>query len=258
MRMLGLAVAGALACPAFAQAAEVPEKELPAYAPPVADEAHGLAAGERATALHVLSSHYRNLIEGFDGMKLPGRDLEDFTKPAVCELSVAVRPEEFRRGSFEDGLPVRRAQPIVFNSFQVQLVEGQARCQEKMLMTKETWAAMEARALQVLLENSGTTYCREDSDCFGVEIVADPCGARRRMRVFGSNTTDAVFFVAYRKFLPPLLANLQQMVNGHVGQYADKHPDGGAIVKTNACPMRHWEEEPLTSVCVEHSCRAAP
>lgn len=58
--------------------------------------------------------------------------------------------------------------------------------------------------MALLLKNSGTTYCRANEDCFGVEIGADACGTRPAVRAFGSNTTDAVLFIAFRKFLPGL------------------------------------------------------
>jgi hypothetical protein len=232
------------------------EKDLPAYRPPVADEAHGLKGAEREVALHVYGSHYGNLLAAFDPIRLPGRDLKDFSKPAVCEVKVSIDPKDFRPGSFVDGLPVRRAQPIVFNGIQQQLVEGQLACQGKILLTAETWREMESKSLELLVRNSGTTYCRADSDCYGAEIVADPCGTRRKLRVFGSNTTDAVFFIAWRKFMPPLLGNLQQAINGDIGRYAERHPDHGISWTTGACPMKHWEETPIDAVCVEHSCRA--
>lgn len=234
------------------------ELNQPAYRPPVEDEAHGLSGAERDAALHVLRSHYENMREILGAIDLPGRDLKDFSKAAACRVGASIRPEEFRPGSFVDGLPVRRAQPIVFNSFQRQLVEGQLACQGKMLLTADTWREMEARSLELLVRNTGTTYCRSDSDCYGAELVVDPCGERRRVRVFGSNTTDAVFFLAWRKFMPGLLSNLQQAINGDIGQYAERHPDHGISMSTDACPMKRWEETPIASACVQRSCRAAP
>lgn len=258
MGTIGLGVAAALAWAAPAWAAEIPEREKPPYAAPASDEAHGLEGAEREAALLVLRSHYDAFAEVYGGLSLPGRDRKEPSKRASCRVPFALRPEEFRPGSFVDGLPVRRAQPIVFNSVQRQLVEGQGACEGRVLMTRETWQRMEDAGLEFLLRESGTTYCRADSDCYGAELTVDPCGARRRVRVFGSNTTDAVFFVAFRKFMPMLMANLQQMVNGTIGEAGDAHPDHGIPMTTDACPMKHWEERPLASVCVRRSCRAAP
>lgn len=251
-------VAVFLSLPLAGRCAEAPEKDKPPYAPPVADEAHGLKGAEREAALHVLRAHYGNLLGAFDGLKLPGVAREDFSKPAACTLAVSIRPGDFRPGSFVDGVPVRRAQPIVFNSFQRQVVEGAVGCWEDVVYTRQAWQAVEDAGLDALVRDSGTTYCRADSDCYGAELTVDPCGARRRVRVFGSNTTDAVFFIALRKFMPPLLHNVEQMVNGSVMQYGERHPDHGIALGTDVCPMKHWEEAPLPAVCVEHSCRAAP
>lgn len=258
MTTLGLFVAAFMALPASAQDPEVPERDKPAYRPPVADEAHGLKGAERELTLHVLRSHYRNYLDVFGTLTLPGRDRKDFSKPGACEVRFSIDPKEFRKGSFEDGLPVRRAEPIVFNSFQQQIAEGQSRCYEKILLTRQTWQALEDAGLELVLRNSGTTYCRADSDCLGKEITADPCGTRRRVRVFGSNTTDPVFFIAFSKYMNTLSHVLEVEVQGDLMQYGERHPDHGMPVGRDVCPMKHWEETPLPSVCVERSCRAAP
>jgi len=76
------------------------------------------------------------------------------------------------------------------------------------------------------------------------------------VRTFGSNTTDAVFFIAYRKFMPAFLSLSAQMVGGAMGQLGDKHPDHGARSGPGRCPMELWEERPLEASCVQRSCRA--
>lgn len=248
----------AASAPASAQDPRTLERDKPAYAAPVADEAHGLTGAERATALQVLRSHYQNYFDVFGALTLPGRDLKDFSKPASCVVPFAIDPAEFRKGSFEEGLPVRRAEPIVFVFYQQQVTGGQSLCAEKMLFTRETWQAVEDAGLELLLRNSGTTYCREDSDCFGLELVANPCGARRRLRVFGSNTTDPVFFVALPKFMNSLMFTTEVEVQGQIMQYGDRHPDHGMPMGRDVCPMKHWEEKSVAAVCVEHSCRARP
>ena len=258
MKILIVAVLIAVAFPCWAQPAVAPvsEKNQPPYRPPVTDEAHGLTGADRDTALLVLRSHYQNFLEAFTSLQLTGLDRKDLSKPASCEVSVSLDPRDFRAGSFIDGLPVRRAQPIVFNSFQQQIVAGASACEGKIVFTTRTWADLEAQTLGLLLKNSGTTYCRTDEDCYGVEIGADSCGTRPALRAFGSNTTDAVLFITIRKFLPPLMSNVQQMVNGTILQYGDKHPDHGVPMGNNQCPMKHWDERSVKSACVQHSCRS--
>jgi len=248
----------ALALTAAAQPLTAPasEKDLPAYRPPVADEAHGLSGGERDAALLVYRSHYRNFLEAFAPLRLTGLDPKDLSKPATCEISIVINPEDFSKDSFVEGLPVRRAQPVVFNSFQQQVVEGASACEAKIVFTVRTWADLKAQTLALILKNSGTTYCRTDEDCFGVELGADACVNRPAVRAFGSNTTDAVFFVAFRKFLPALMSNVQQMVIGTIMSRGDKHPDHGMPMGGNQCPMRLWADKSLESACVQHSCRA--
>ncbi len=248
----------ALAVAAAAQplAAPASEKDLPAYRPPAADEAHGLTGGERDAALLVQRSHYQNFLEAFGSLQLTGLDPKDLSKTATCTVSIAIDPGEFRKDTFVDGLPVRRAQPVVFNSFQRQMVEGVGACEAKIVFTTRTWADLQAQTLALILKNSGTTYCRTDADCYGVEIGADSCGNRPAVRAFGSITTDAVFFVALFKFLPPLMSNVQQLVTGTIMSHGDKHPDHGVRMDRNRCPMKHWEEKRVESACVQHACRA--
>lgn len=254
-RFLTAALALAVALPCAAQPQSPPsEKELPAAAP---DEAHGLTGVERDAALLVLRSHYQNFLESFSTVTLTGLDRSDFSKPASCEFPIVIDPGSFTKGSFVDGLPVRRAQPALFNVFQRQMIQGAIACQSKILFTPGTWADLEAQNLAYLLKNSGTTYCRIDEDCYGMEIGADACGARPAVRVFGSNTTDAVLFIAFRKFMPPLMSNVQQAVMGTIMSLGDKHPNHDVLKAPNRCPMRHWSESPLKSACVQNSCRAA-
>lgn len=222
--------------------------------PPVADEAHGLAGADRRTALLVLQSHYRNMLDAYGPLKLTGVDWKDSSKTASCELKLALPEEGYRPGSFVDGLPVRRAQPAVFNQIQIQLVEGLSRCARDMAFTARTWTQLQESARALVLQNSGTTFCLQDSDCYGAEI-RDACGSRPPVHVFGSNATDAVFHIAYRKFLPSFLSMAAQQVDGAMGQLAERHPDHGA---PRGCPIRHWEERPLAAVCERNACRAKP
>ena len=225
--------------------------------PPVADEAHGLAGADRRTALLVLQSHYRNMLDAYGPLRLSGVDWKDPSKPSSCELKLALPEEGYRPGSFVEGLPVRRAQPVVFNKLQLQLVEGLSRCGSDMAFTARTWTQLQESARALLLKNSGTTFCLQDSDCYGAEIT-DPCGSRPPARVFGSNTTDAVFFIAYRKFLWSYLSMTAQQVHGAMGQLGERHPDYGTTRGAERCPIKHWEERPLETACVLNACRAKP
>lgn len=225
--------------------------------PPVADEAHGLTGADRQAALLVQRSHHQNVLDAYGPLRLSGVDWKDPARPASCEVTLALPTTGYREGSFIEGLPVRRAQPGVFNQLQQQLVEGVSRCgsDQGMAFTAQTWVELKQSALDLMLKNSGTTFCLKDEDCYGVEIT-DPCDGGRRMRAYGSNTTDAVFFLAYRKFMPVLLSLSAQMVKGAMGQLGDKHPDHGARWGPGRCPMKFWEERPLAASCVQRSCRA--
>ena len=200
-------------------------------------------------------SHYRNMLDAYGPLTLSGVDWKDPAKPKTCEVRLSLPEAGYREGSFVDGLPVRRAQPVVFNQVQIQLVEGVSRCGSDMAFTLRTWTELESSALALVLKNSGTTFCLQDSDCYATELT-DPCGARPPQRVYGSNTTDAVFHIAYRKFLWTFLNMTAQLVNGSMGQLAAKHPDHGTSWGSERCPMRHWEERPLEAACVQNACRA--
>lgn len=234
----------------------VPAAEPP-LRPPVADEAHGLTGADRQAALLVQRSHYENMLDVYGPLRLSGVDWNDPSRPARCEVALALPTTGYREGSFVEGLPVRRAQPVVFNHLQRQLVEGVSRCgnTDEMAFTVRTWVELKQSALELMLKNSGTTFCLKDEDCYGVELV-DPCGGGPPMRAFGSNTTDAVFFLAFRKFMPSFLSLSAQMVNGAMGQLGDEHPDHDAPLGPGRCPMRLWEERPLAASCVQRSCRA--
>lgn len=229
----------------------------PPLLPPVADEAHGLTGADRQAALLVQRSHYQNMLDAYGPLRLTGVDWNDPSRPARCEVTLTLPTTGYREGSFVEGLPVRRAQPVVFNHLQSQLVEGVSRCgnTEEMAFTVQTWVELKQSALELMLKNSGTTFCLKDEDCYGVELV-DRCGGGRAVRTFGSNTTDAVFFLAYRKFMPAFLSMSAQMVNGAMGQLGDKHPDHGAAPGPGRCPMQHWSERPIEARCVQRSCRA--
>lgn len=234
----------------------VPAAEAPML-PPVSDEAHGLTGADRQAALHVQRSHYQNVLDAYGPLRLTGVDWKDPARPARCEFTLALPTTGYREGSFVEGLPVRRAQPVVFNQLQMQLVEGVSRCgsDQEMAFTVRTWVELKQSALDLMLKNSGTTFCLKDEDCYGVELI-DRCGAGRSVRTFGSNTTDAVFFIAYRKFMPAFLSLSAQMVNGSMGQLGEMHPDHGAPFGPGHCPMKLWEEHPLAASCVQRSCRA--
>lgn len=225
--------------------------------PPVADEAHGLTGADRQAALLVQRSHYQNVLDAYGPLRLTGVDWKDPSRPASCEVTLALPTTGYREGSFIEGLPVRRAQPAVFNHLQRQLVEGVSRCGSTlgMAFTTRTWTELKQSALDLMLKNSGTTFCLKDEDCYGVELV-DACGGGRAIRAFGSNTTDAVFFIAYRKFIPAFLSHSAQMVNGAMGQLGDEHPDHGTPFGPGRCPMKLWESRPLEASCVQRSCRA--
>ena len=234
----------------------VPAAEGPLL-PPVSDEAHGLTGADRQTALLVQRSHYQNVLDAYGPLQLTGVDWKDPARPARCEVPLALPTTGYREGSFVEGLPVRRAQPNVFNHIRQQLVEGVSRCgsDREMAFTVRTWVELKQSALELMLKNSGTTFCLKDEDCYGVELI-DRCGGGRPVRTFGSNTTDAVFFIAYRKFMPAFLSLSAQMVGGAMGQLGDKHPDHGARSGPGRCPMELWEERPLEASCVQRSCRA--
>lgn len=238
-------------CAIPASAAEAP------LLPPVADEAHGLTGADRQAALLVQRSHYRNVLDAYGPLRLTGVDWKDPSRPARCEVTLALPTTGYREGSIVEGLPVRRAQPVVFNHIQKQLVSEVSRCggDQGMAFTVQTWVDLKQSALELMLKNSGTTFCLKDEDCYGVELV-DRCGSGRSVRTFGSNTTDAVFFIAYRKFMPMFLSASAQMVDGAIGRLGDKHPDHGARSGAGRCPMQLWEERPLEASCVERSCRA--
>jgi len=181
---------------------------------------------------------------------------KDPGKPARCEISVTLPETGYREGSFVDGLPVRRAQPVVFNNFQRQVVEGLGRCGSEMAFTTRTWTGLQDSARALVLKNSGTTFCLKDEDCYGVELV-DPCGGRPAQKVFGSGSTDPVFFLAYRKFMPMLLANVAQQARAAELKLGPKHPDHGRLSGSlRSCPLKLWEERPLAASCVRNSCRA--
>lgn len=216
-----------------------------------------MTGADRQAALLVQRSHYQNVLDAYGPLQLTGVDWKNPDRPARCEVTLALPTTGYRAGSFVEGLPVRRAQPSVFNQLQMQLVEGVSRCgsDREMAFTSRTWVELKQSALELILKNSGTTFCLKDEDCYGVELI-DPCGGSRAMRAFGSRTTDAVFFIAYRKFLPAFLTMSAQMVNGAMGQLGDKHPDHGAPWGLGQCPMKLWEERPIEASCVQRSCRA--
>ncbi len=226
------------------------------FAPPVADEAHGLAGTDRQVALTVLRSHYQNILDAYNPLVLTGVNWSDPAKSARCEIRLSLPVNIYKAGTFVDGLPVRRGQPLVFAEFQRRLVSEVERCgsSQGMAFTMRTWAEFEESALALVMKNSGTTFCLKDQDCYGVEIQ-DQCGTRSPLRAFGSDTTDAVFFVAYRKFLWSFLDMSAQMVHGAINQLGDKHPDYQMSSGPARCSMKHWEERPIESRCIQHSCR---
>lgn len=197
------------------------------------------------------------MLDAYGPLQLTGVDWKDPSRPARCEVTLALPTTGYREGSIIEGLPVRRAQPVVFNHLQQQLIEGVSRCgsDRGMAFTVQTWVELKQSALDLMLKNSGTTFCLKDEDCYGVELI-DRCAGGRAVRAFGSNTTDAVFFIAFRKFTPSLLSSSVQLVHEARSRLGDKHPDHGSRSGPRHCPMMLWEERPLEMSCVERSCRA--
>lgn len=228
------------------------------FAPPVPGEAHGMTGADRATAMRVYRSHYQNMLDVYGPLRLTGVDWKDPSKPKSCEIKLTLPETGYRPGAFAEGLPVRRAQPLVFNQFQQQITGGLSLCgrvPDGMAFTVKTWTELQDSARELLLRNSGTTFCLKDSDCYGVEIN-DACGAHAPFTSFGSEATDAVFHVAFRKFQPSLLTMAAQQVVGAMGQLDKKHPDHGTPGGSGQCPMKHWEERPIEGRCVLNACRA--
>ena len=223
--------------------------------PPAAGEAHSLSGSERDAAILVLGSHYHNFFDAFGSLRLTGRNRKEPERDASCEISVSIRPEGYRPGSFVEGLPVRRAQPAVFSEIQLQLVAGLDACEKKMFFTARTWRELRDQSLALLVRNSGTTFCLKDEDCLGVEVGSEPCGWNAPLRLLGSETTDAVFFVAYRKFLWSFLNNAQQRVNESIRAAGKRHPDQPSFREAARCAAPHWTERPLKAACVRRSCR---
>lgn len=225
--------------------------------PPSSEEAHGLPGPERAVALHVLASHHRALLEAFD-LTLEGVDWKDPSKPARCELKVEISTASWPARLFVDGLPVRYAQPAVFNEFQRSLTEGIARCSstKAMAFTSRTWGQLREAWLGLMLRSSGTTYCRKDDDCFAYAI-SDPCGGRPPVVMLASQTTD-IYPYMFRKFAPPVYMNVQQSIAGAVGTLGAAHPDAAVIGpgKDFRCAIPFWKDEAAAAACVEHACRA--
>lgn len=230
-----------------------------ALRPPVADEAHGLKGAERDAALAVLRAHYGNLLDAYGPLRLSGVDWKDPSRPASCEIRLALPQTGYPGGAFVEGLPVRKAQPLVFNQIQIQLTGAVSRCSSDagMAFTSRTWSELEESARGLVQKNAAATYCLKDSDCIGVEIH-DPCGRSPDVRVFGSNTTDAVFFVGYRMFLRGFMKMAEEQVTAARVALKDRHPDGKNPdpARAERCLMRHWEERPVPAVCSEHACRA--
>lgn len=238
---------------------------LLAAAPAFADKPMGAVPGEavslkepaRSAALHVQKAHFEAFAAAFATFTLTGVDWKDPGKPASCDIHVAVAPSSLPPGSFVDGVPVRRAQPLWFNEFQKQFLAGVGACTAvgQVAVTAATVRGVRDRALDLLAMLSGTTYCVADADC--VALRADPaaCGARAPVLLAGSATTDLVPFIAFRKFLPMLFSHLESLRQGARGSLGSRHPDPQG--RAPGCERPLWEEQTLPAACVENRCRAS-
>lgn len=238
---------------------------LLAAAPAFADKPMGAVPGEavslkepaRSAALHVQKAHFEAFAAAFATFTLTGVDWKDPGKPASCDIHVAVAPSSLPPGSFVDGVPVRRAQPLWFNEFQKQFTAGLDACTRpgRVAVTAETIRSVRDRSLDLLAALSGTTYCVQDEDCFVLRADPARCGGRAPMLLAGSGTTDFVLFIAFRKFMPGLFSRLESLRVGAKGALGAKHPDPKG--RAPGCELPMWEEQSLPAACVENRCRAS-
>jgi hypothetical protein len=231
--------------------------------PALADKPMGAVPGEaaslkepaRSAAMHVQKSHFEAFAAAFGTFTLTGVDWKDPSKPASCDVHVFVDPASLPPGSYVDGVPVRRAQPLWFNELQKQLLSGIGACAAvgKVAVTAQTVRSVRDRALDLLAALSGATYCVEDADCYVTRADASRCGGRPPLMLAGSNTTSAVPFIALRKFMPSLLSHLEQLRAVAKGTLGAKHPDPEG--RMPGCERPMWEEQSLPAACVANRCR---
>lgn len=225
---------------------------------PVPGEAVSLPEPARSAAVHVQRAHYEAFLAVFSTFTLEGVEWQDPSRPARCDIHVSIPPSSLPPGSFVDGVPVRRAQPLWFNELQKQLVAGVSECASvgKLAVTRETLRGARDRSLDLLAAVSGTTYCVEDADCSMIRADPSACGGRAPLLLAGSGTTDLVLFVALRKFMPGLFSRLESLRAGAASALGSRHPD--AKTGSPACGRPLWQEEPVTAVCEARRCRPAP
>lgn len=250
----------ALTAPALLLAALVAAAPAMADKPmgPVPGEAVSLPEPARSVAVHVQRAHLDAFLAAFSTFTLEGVQWSDPARPARCDIHVSIDPAALPPGSFVDGMPVRRAQPLWFNEFQRQLVRGVSECASvgKLAVTAGTLRGVRDRSLDLLAALSGTTYCLEDADCSLVTADPSGCGGRAPLLLAGSATTDFVLFVAFRKFLPAFFSQLESLRAGAAGELGARHPDAKAGAP--ACGRPSWKEEPMEAVCRANRCRPAP
>jgi hypothetical protein len=218
---------------------------LLAAAPAFADKPMGAVPGEsfslgepaRTAAVHVQRANHEAVLAAFSPLVLEGVEHAEPFRPARCEVNVRLDPAALPPGSIVDGLPVRRAQPLLFNQFQKQVVAGVEACRKKIAFTPATIVGLRDRSLDLLVALSGATYCRQDADCHALRADPGACGGRAPVTLAGSETTDYVFFVAFRKFMPGLVSRVS------------------ATAKASWCPRPLWAETPLEAACVRSVCR---
>lgn len=238
---------------------------LLAAGPAFADKPMGAVPGEavslsepaRTAAVHVQRAHFEAFAAAFATFTITGVDWKDPAKPASCVVRVFVDPASLPPGSFVDGVPVRRAQPVWFNEFQTQLVAGVDACTQegKVAVTAATVRGVRDRSLDLLAALSGTTYCVQDEDCTVLRADPSRCGGRAPLLLAGSGTTDWVLFIAFRKFMPGLFSRLEALRAGAKNTLGAKHPDPQG--RAPGCERPLWEEQSLPAACVENRCRAS-
>lgn len=224
----------------------------------VPGEAVSLSEPGRTAAVHVQRAQFDAFAAAFATFTLTGADWSDPSKPASCDVHVFVDPASLPPGSYVDGVPVRRAQPLWFNEFQKQFLAGVGACTAvgKVAVTAQTVRGVRDRALDLLAMLSGTTYCVEDADCTVLRADPSRCGARAPLLLAGSATTDWVLFIAFRKLMPSVFSQLENLRLGAKGTLGARHPDPEG--RAPGCELPLWEEQDLPAACVARSCRPAP
>lgn len=212
-----------------------------------------LTGAEEALAVRIQESHYRNIVRALSGLRISAQDKDDAKKTVFCDIgAVHGGPGDYPKDWFVGELPSRRRQIEVLIAMRQEVEARLSACGARMMFTPQSFRDLHWQTAAMFLKNSGTTFCKRDSDCGAFKIMTSACGEGRVEAVVWSGITDDVFIPNLRFEMGRVFAS---MWNGGVQLYARRY--GEMDPEVASCRETGGEPPAPKAVCRRSACEAA-